>query len=174
MDNLLYVRDRDLVQQKILQIHQQLITINVQLRLYCEQLKPPLLQTLGLEAALTKLFNQTEQRAHFTLMHSIEPLLIDDNEMSLLIYRLIQEMLNNALTHSKATYVKIELRALSQGFHLFYMDNGIGCHLEDLYLSGTMGIIGMKERVAAYKGTMVIDSYPNEGMQFDITVNKGD
>ncbi|KOO51824.1 hypothetical protein AMD00_05120 [Viridibacillus arvi] len=173
LDNLLYERDRNLVQQRILQIHQQLITINVQLRLYCEQLKPPLLQTLGLEAALTKLFNQTEQRAHFTLMHSIEPLLIDDNEMSLLIYRLIQEMLNNAITHSKATYVKIELRALSQGFHLFYMDNGVGCHLEDLCLSGTMGIIGMKERVAAYKGTMVIDSYPNEGMQFDITVNKG-
>ncbi|MGE7621666.1 ATP-binding protein [Viridibacillus sp. NPDC096237] len=170
LDNLLYERDSDPMQQKILQLHQQLITVNVQLRQYCEQLKPPLLQMLGLEAALTKLFNQIENRAHFTLMHSIKSLQIDDDEMSLLIYRLIQEMLNNALTHSKATYVKIELRTLAQGFHLFYMDNGVGCHSEELYLSGTMGLIGMKERVAAYKGTMVIESYPDEGMQIDITV----
>ena len=46
-------------------IHEQLIDINKQLRLYCEKLKPPLLHTLGLQAALNKLFRETAEKSRF-------------------------------------------------------------------------------------------------------------
>ncbi|PKC51020.1 hypothetical protein RhiirA1_484737 [Rhizophagus irregularis] len=56
------------MQPKIADFHRQLVTINHQLRSYCEKLKPPLLDTLGLNAALNKLIMETKKRAAFSLI----------------------------------------------------------------------------------------------------------
>ncbi|MGM9946050.1 MAG: ATP-binding protein [Lysinibacillus sp.] len=150
-------------------IHEQLIDINKQLRLYCEKLKPPLLDTLGLQAALNKLFRETAKKADFTLIHDIDKLQLDDPQMPLLVYRILQEMLNNALRHSQATYVKIDVKKQNTGFDITYMDNGVGCDVTALASFSTMGLKGMKERVHACNGTIEIDSYPEEGMQIYIS-----
>lgn len=173
MDSILYETDSNSLHPKISDLHRQLVAINHQLRGYCEKLKPPLLDTLGLNAALNKLFMQTKQRAKFTLIHSIEPIETKNDEIPLLIYRIIQEMLSNALKHSQATYVKIQLTNKEDGFEIFYMDNGIGCDVEIIHQSETMGLTGMRERVLAYNGYINIDSYPNEGMQIHIQVSEG-
>ena len=150
-------------------IHEQLIDINKQLRLYCEKLKPPLLDTLGLQASLNKLLRETAKKADFTLIHDIDKLQLNDPQMPLLIYRILQEMLNNALRHAQATYVKIDVKKQSTGFDITYMDNGVGCDVTALASSPTMGLKGMQERVQACNGTIEIDSYPEEGMQIYIS-----
>lgn len=150
-------------------IHEQLININKQLRSYCEKLKPPLLDTLGLKAALNKLFRETEKKADFTLIHDIDQLQLDDPQIPLLIYRILQEMLNNALRHAQATYVKIDVKNQGTGFDITYMDNGVGCDVTALASFSTMGLKGMQERVQACNGTIEIDSYPDEGMQIYIS-----
>ncbi len=89
--------------------------------------------------------------------------------MPLLIYRILQEMLNNALRHAQATYVKIDVKKQGTGFDITYMDNGVGCDVTALASSPTMGLKGMQERVQACNGTIEIDSYPEEGMQIYIS-----
>nr|WP_198044658.1 ATP-binding protein [Lysinibacillus timonensis] len=158
---------------KILNIKEQLVSINNQLRTFCEQLKPPLIDTLGLKAALKKLFMQTQKRADFTLIHSIEEIETNNSQIPLVIYRIIQEMLSNAMKHSQATYVKIDLKPLNDGFKIFYMDNGVGFDTTKIDQLESMGLRGIKERVLAYNGQIEIDTYPNEGMQIHIQVKEG-
>lgn len=170
MDSILYETDIEKMQPKIADFHRQLVTINHQLRSYCEKLKPPLLDTLGLNAALNKLIMETKKRAAFSLITSLEQVNVENKQIPLLIYRIIQEMLSNAVKHSEATYVKIQLKNYNNGFEIFYMDNGVGCDMDTINQSDSMGLTGMRERVLAYGGYIDIDTYPNEGMQIHIQV----
>lgn len=172
MDNILHETNVESLQAKITDFHHQLVTINYQLRTYCEILKPPLLDTLGLNAALNKLFMQTKKRADFTLITKIEQIDSPNKYIPLFIYRLIHEMLTNAIKHSHATYVKIQLLKYGKGFEIKYMDNGIGFDQKQLKYSNTMGLAGMQERVRAYSGYFEIDTYPNEGLQIQIRVGE--
>lgn len=174
IDQLSYEKNPVILNKEIHKLHQQLIHVNKKLRQYCECLKPPLFNTLGLETALNRLFKQVEERSTFTLIRMIKSIELTDAHLELLIYRLIQEMLNNALKHSNATYVKIELHPYNKGFHLFYMDNGVGFDLTTIKKKSSFGLLGMKERVAAFNGELIIDTYPGEGVQIDVRIDKGD
>ncbi|CAM5218000.1 Two-component system sensor histidine kinase ComP OS=Ureibacillus acetophenoni OX=614649 GN=SAMN05877842_102390 PE=4 SV=1 [Ureibacillus acetophenoni] len=170
MDTVLHEHNTLQLQEKVADFHHQLMTINHQLREYCEILKPPLLDTLGLNAALNKLFIQTKRRAEFTLLHKIENIDTTDKFVPLLIYRFIQELLTNAIKHSNATYVKVQLSKYNKGFEIMYMDNGIGFDPSILKNTESMGIAGIRERVHTYKGDFIIDTYPDEGTQIRIRV----
>lgn len=168
---LYLIRELDVTQvdeQLVKRQRDYLIQLNADLRQYCEQLKPPLLDKQGLNAALSKLFVEIERQANFTIIHEIDDVVLDSPETPLLIYRTIQEMLNNALKHSQATYVKITLSTNANGFEIVYFDNGIGCDLSAINEKNSMGIQGMKERVSAYNGSFELTSAPDEGMNIVI------
>ena len=93
--------------------------------------------------------------------------------MNLMIYRLFQEVLNNALKHSYATAVEIHLKEMNDGFEIIYSDDGVGCHVEDIIVAESMGIRGMQERVKAFNGHFYIDSQLNQGMSIRIAVKEG-
>ncbi|WP_042479082.1 ATP-binding protein [Bacillus ndiopicus] len=172
---LYLIRELDIAQMDIqlIERHREyLIQLNADLRQYCEQLKPPLLDKQGLHVALNKLFIEVEEQADFIIIHEIEEVVLDSLELPLLIYRTIQEMLNNALKHAEATYVKITLTNTSQGFELVYFDNGIGCDLSEVGLKNSMGLQGMKERVYAYNGLIELTSAPDEGMHIRIKIEE--
>lgn len=172
---LFLIRELDVAQidpQLIKQQREGLIQLNSDLRQYCEQLRPPLLEKQGLQAALNKLFVEVERQADFTIIHEIEKVALDTPELPLVIYRTIQEMLNNALKHSQATYVKITLAASTQGFELVYFDNGVGCDLSEIEGKNSMGLQGMKERVFAYNGSFELTSALDEGMHIVIKVKE--
>lgn len=172
---LYLIRELDVAQvdmQLIKRHREHLIELNTDLRQYCEQLKPPLLDKQGLHAALNKLFIEVEERAEFTIIHEIEDIALGASELPLLIYRSVQEMLNNALKHAQATYVKITLTAVAQGFELIYFDNGIGCDLAKVNEKSSMGLQGMKERVHAYNGFIELTSAPDEGMRIRIKIEE--
>lgn len=170
MDTVLHEHNALHLQEKVSDFHQQLVSINHQLREYCEILKPPLLDTLGLNAALNKLFIQTKRRADFSLIYKIEHIETMDKYIPLLIYRFIQEMLTNAIKHSNATYVKIQLSKYKNGFEIMYMDNGIGFDKSILNTTESMGLAGIRERVHTYNGYFKIDTYPEEGTQIHIRI----
>jgi len=93
--------------------------------------------------------------------------------MNLMIYRLFQELLNNALKHSYAASVEIHLKEMNDGFEIIYKDDGVGCNVEDIIVAESMGIQGMQERVKAFNGQFAIDSNINEGMFIRIMVKEG-
>ncbi|MGE7911390.1 sensor histidine kinase [Lysinibacillus xylanilyticus] len=176
------IREMDIIQgkqlpieiQQLIQQHREyLVELNQQLRYYCEKLKPPLLERQGLKAALDKLFAEINQRADFVLIFELEDIALDNAEIPLLIYRTVQELLNNAIKHSQATYVKIQLIPILNGFELLYFDNGVGCDLSEIERKNSMGLQGIKERIYAYNGFIQIESAPDEGMRVHIKIEEG-
>ncbi|KOY80495.1 sensor histidine kinase [Lysinibacillus macroides] len=173
VDVLINAKDTEDIQARLAKIHQQMVASLHELRAYCENLKPPLLDTLGLNAALEKLIRNVTERANFVLIYTIDRLYLEDERMNLMIYRLFQELLNNALKHSCATTVEIHLKEKADGFKIIYEDNGVGCNMEDIVVAESMGIRGMQERVKAFNGQFCIDSHINQGVSIQIMVKEG-
>ncbi|MEC1178370.1 histidine kinase [Metasolibacillus meyeri] len=144
---------------------------NVQdLRTYCETLKPPVLDKLGLTAALSQLVQQVNSKAKFKLYTTFERVYLKHEQLPLVIYRIIQELLNNALKHSDATKVTLSLQELDEGFELIYEDDGIGCTLEQMLQTDSLGIRGIRERVEAFNGHCHIETNINEGVFIHIII----
>ncbi len=122
---------------------------------------------------LRSLFKKNHKRAEFVLVYTIDRLYLEDERLNLMIYRLFQELLNNALKHSYADTVEINLFETEDGFEINYSDNGVGCKMDDIILADSMGIRGMQERVQAFNGQFSINTNLGEGMSIRIIVNEG-
>ncbi|UZM97550.1 hypothetical protein OL548_20680 [Lysinibacillus sp. MHQ-1] len=161
--------------ETILDIREQLLNATKDLREYCENLSPPLLDTFGLQMALKKINSKGKKYEPIFLVSSqIERVEFKDVTLHLVVYRLVQELLNNAIKHANATEVSLILQAIPQGFILQYDDNGVGCNIEDLIQSSaSMGINGIRERVRAFNGDITIQSSHNEGMHIFYSNTRG-
>ncbi|MFE3574647.1 ATP-binding protein [Lysinibacillus sp. NPDC059133] len=170
MDVFIHAKKKTDIQSGLTKIHEHMITSLNDLRGYCENLKPPLLDTLGLNAALEKLIQKVHKRADFVLIYTIDRLYLEDERLNLMIYRLFQELLNNALKHSYANTVEIHLLETEEGFEIIYSDDGVGCEMDDIILAESMGIRGMQDRVQAFHGQFSINTNVGEGMSIRIKV----
>ncbi|MFD3259125.1 PAS domain S-box protein [Paenibacillus lentus] len=160
------------VREQLEQISEGLLDVIYQLRVTCNELRPPLLIRDGLVPSLEALFEITQMRAnyriHFDSEHFHHKL---NNDILIGVYRIVQELLANATKHSSATEVRILLSSGGERTRLEYKDNGIGMDLakmEDSYTS--MGIYGMKERVRSMDGTIQFLSSRNEGLSIYISI----
>lgn len=151
-------------------LHEQMLYSINQLRNYCEKLKPPLLSSLGLHAALECLAEKTEERADFKLLTSFDRLYLEDEQLILTVYRIAQELLNNAIKHSKAKKVEMSIEELGDGLEITYADDGIGCDLDLIWISDSLGLQGIKERVAAFDGKISMKSSLNNGLEIRINI----
>lgn len=172
MDVLMHTKEKEEIPSKLIKLHEHMIISLNDLRGYCENLKPPLLDTLGLNAALEKLIQKIHKRANFVLIYTIDRLYLEDERLNLMIYRLFQELLNNALKHSYANTVEIHLLGTEEGFQILYSDDGVGCNIDDILLADSMGIQGMQERVQAFNGKFALDSKVGEGITIRIQVSE--
>ncbi len=91
-------------------------------------------------------------------------------DVAAVLYRLVQEGLNNVLKHAKASKVSLVLEKKSEGLALVLEDNGIGFDPDSPQrnVSGSgrapgLGLSGMKERVALLGGKIAIESAPGKG-----------
>ncbi|WP_339149303.1 ATP-binding protein [Sutcliffiella sp. BMC8] len=168
--DLLVTSPMEVYTEKIITIREQLLDASMDLREYCEHLSPPLLDTFGLQAALKKFIQKIKMRADFMLDDHLDIPQLKDPMLYLMIYRLIQELLNNAIKHAKASEVELRLHSVGEtGFELIYRDNGAGCEPSEVFEStASMGISGMRERVRAFNGEMDMDSAPGQGMRIKI------
>ncbi|MEQ6357985.1 ATP-binding protein [Lysinibacillus sp. M3] len=173
MDVFIHAKKKADIQSGLAKIHEHMITSLNDLRGYCENLKPPLLDTLGLNAALEKLIQKVHKRADFVLIYTIDRLYLEDERLNLMIYRLFQELLNNALKHSHANTVEIHLLETEDGFEINYSDDGVGCKIDEIILADSMGIRGMQDRVQAFNGQFSINTDVGEGMSIRIKVIEG-
>lgn len=141
----------------------------------CNELRPPFLNELGIIQSIQNLIDQVKLRSNFIfhteLDQSIQKM---DPEYELALYRVIQELLNNAMKHSEASEVSISLRKRKNVLIITYCDNGVGIDMSKLNDSfKTMGISGIKERVTCLGGKIKIESNPNSGFKVIIELKTG-
>ncbi len=84
-------------------------------------------------------------------------------DVSLCLFRVVQEALHNAVKHSGVTFFEVRLQGTPDGIALEIRDAGVGCDLEHVKNNAGLGLISMQERVHLVKGTFAIDSKANCG-----------
>jgi len=141
-----------------------------EVRTISQNLQPGALSRLGLIPALKDLINRydSEQGPEIIFQHFDIPTDIDQ-KISLSIYRIIQEILNNAIKHAKANEILLQLNLENNEIVIHIEDDGIGFNVKKNYKS--MGLKNIKSRVNYMKGTIEIDSRINEGTSFLIHLN---
>jgi two-component system sensor histidine kinase UhpB len=131
-----------------------------------KQLRPEVIDVLGLTGALqemTREYSQLVQGVRFVL-HVPPDFPAMRGEVAIVAYRLVQEALSNVVKHSSARRVEVTLTAPpGHGDVLIAVrDDGVGFHLATVS-SGSLGLAGMRERVAGLGGKMRIRSKQGHG-----------
>ncbi|WP_462413117.1 sensor histidine kinase [Neobacillus sp. Marseille-QA0830] len=159
--------------EEIIQIEEGLLDAIHQIRITCNELRPPFLIKMGLVESLKSLFSYARMFSNYEIEFQPGDLEHPLNEDQILgLYRIVQELLNNANKHSKAEKVTMILTSHHDHFHFSYMDDGIGVDLTDLKEGSFkhMGIAGIENRVLSLDGEVELYSAPREGLQVDIYI----
>ena len=84
-------------------------------------------------------------------------------DVSLCLFRVVQEALHNAVKHSGVSYFQVHLQGTPGGIDLEVRDAGGGFDVEKMQKNGGLGLISMQERIHLVKGKFAIDSKANVG-----------
>jgi PAS domain S-box-containing protein len=103
-----------------------------------------------------------QQKVEVVFAHDEVPRTLPQ-EISLCLFRVLQEALQNAVKHSGERHFDVELRYASDAIHLAVRDSGSGFEVEKAMNTRGLGLISMAERMKLVDGQLSIDSQPNHG-----------
>ncbi len=142
------------------------------LRRIAADLRPVMLDDLGLPAAIEWLANDFTNRHGIEVVHRIEPSDIAYSRQSATaLFRIVQEALNNVARHAQATVVELTLNTNGPHCQLRIADNGRGVGHERAAggHDKPFGLIGVRERVHRLGGSIRIDTAESEGFAITVT-----
>ncbi len=133
------------------------------------QLRPSIIDDLGLEAGIEWYTSEFSERNGIEVNLEIKPDIIISPEISLVIFRIMQESLTNVSRHAKATKIDILLNESADYINFVVKDNGIGISENQLNSKISFGIIGMKERADSVGGKLTIMKNKKGGTSLQLT-----
>jgi PAS domain S-box-containing protein len=141
-----------------------------QVRQLSLDLRPPLLDELGLVPALRWLADQQAQRAGLRVSFTSNAETVQiDSAIPIACFRLAQEAITNAIRHARAESVGVELRQELDRLWLSVHDDGVGFDPPTIQLRAThgasLGLLSMKERALLAGGDLEVVSAPGCGTQ---------
>lgn len=127
-------------------------------------LHPSKLEYLGLAAAAKSLCKELSEqhKVEIDFKYSGLPLTIS-REISLGLFRILQEALQNAVKHSGGRHFKAELLGTPQQIQLTVSDTGVGFDFQEAVTRGGIGLTSMQQRIQWLKGEFSITSAPGHG-----------
>jgi len=149
-----------------------------ELRRVCVELRPPMLDTLGLGAALRALADDWSDQHGVAVHLELPPdatLRSLPGEVAVNLYRVVQEALTNVARHAGARRVVVRLTREGTRLSLIIQDDGRGFTVPaDLHLliaQGHFGLAGMQERMALIGGRLTVESAPGQGATVCVSVD---
>jgi len=140
-------------------------------------LRPPLLDDLGLATALCWYVDRYAHRAGVTTEVQIELPNRDERfsrDLETAFFRIAQEALTNVVRHARASHVSLQLTRTKTGLEMVVQDDGVGFDPAALRKraprAATLGLLGMQERAHAAGGEIDIDSKISRGTTIRFTV----
>lgn len=139
-----------------------------ELRRIARNLIPEALMSMGLSAALADLCHYLGQGGTKINYQSLG--ISDDypKEMSIGIFRIVTEVLNNALKHAEAHQIIVQCEEMDQRFHLTIEDDGVGFDIQSA-IEG-LGLISVQNRVAVLNGQFEMVSHQEEGTTVNVNI----
>jgi PAS domain S-box-containing protein len=136
-------------------------------------LRPQILDDLGLVPALQMLASQFQQRTAIACALEADEDGLDgllSPQASTSLFRIVQEALNNAARHSRASQVQIHLSAQEAGITLRVADDGTGMPEAHERRAGAVGLVGMHERARLLQGTLDVARAEPHGTVIQVKV----
>jgi signal transduction histidine kinase len=138
------------------------------------ELRPGVLDDLGLAAAMRWQARQFEQRSGVRVEVESEDAPDLDAERTTALFRIFQEALTNVARHAAATTVRVRLAWHDGGVVLEVADDGRGVTPEQARgLTGSLGVIGMRERAEAWGGRVTLTGAPGQGTTVTVHIPVG-
>jgi signal transduction histidine kinase len=137
----------------------QLQQINADVRSISHNLQISNATAFNFNEQVTNYLNRLNQSQSIQFNYSSsvnDDVTIEHNHLSINLFRIFQELMNNALKHSKATDVYLQLNLHSGKLVMSYEDNGIG--FDTNMTNKGLGFKNIHQRTQLFKGTIIIDS----------------
>ena len=122
------------------------------------ELRPAILDTFGLNAAIEWLADDFQKRTNICCVFDGMEDLAVERDLSITVFRICQESLTNIARHSEASEARVHLTAGGGWLSLEVSDNGKGISQEMLMNTHSLGVVGMRERARMVGGEFIIGS----------------
>ncbi len=148
-------------------------------RRYSRDLRPSVLDDLGLVAAIEMVVEDVNGRLHSGARLTVrgKPRRLEA-PVELALFRIAQEALRNVEKHADAASAGVELDFAGGGVRLSIVDDGTGFSppksASDLAPAGKLGLVGMKERAELVGGSFDVRSSPGKGTRVSVEVTSGE
>lgn len=134
-------------------------------------LRPSLLDDLGLEAAIEWHLSEFEKRFNVkTQFKQEDEEIILSEHIKIGLFRILQESLTNVARHANAKKVLVTLSWEKDSVVLSVVDNGVGINSQNVVGKKTLGILGMKERAEMMGGKYEINGNPGKGTSVIVSI----
>jgi signal transduction histidine kinase len=144
-------------------LHDQSYEILIKIRRLARDLRPPVLDALGLKVAMQTYCTEFTRRTHLPVIFEADtPLIQFPDIYNITLYRVLQEALTNIVKHAQASQVWVDLSVEEDSVNLTIQDNGIGFS-EEKPRSNGIGLTGLHERITIAGGLLNINSTPKHG-----------
>ncbi|MBU0711315.1 PAS domain-containing sensor histidine kinase [bacterium] len=143
----------------------QLVDSTIQtVRRISTELRPGLIDDLGLQAAMEwycgEFQNRTGIKCNLDLDEEEHPF---EQDRVIAVFRIFQEALTNVARHADAKNVFVSLHFNSETLSMEIKDNGMGITEEQIFSQKSLGLVGLRERVNPWGGTVIISGIKNMG-----------
>jgi len=153
----------DGVLRRLDELHKHTLEISEDVQALAHELHSPKLDYLGIAVAMKSFCKQFSERQNVKIDFSDEGLTTVPRDISLCLFRVLQEALHNALKHSGVRHFNVELRGASDAVQLTVRDSGVGFDSEVAMKGSGLGLTSIKERLKLVEGSLSINSQANAG-----------
>ncbi len=165
----------EVLQQECQELRSAINDIIENVRRLSRNLSPVLLDDLGIDAALEHLITHFAKLSGMTAeIDLVEINHYFGQNSQRMIYRIVQESLNNMSKHAEATAFAVQIEKRQNRIFLVVKDNGKGFNVEEIFTSISpekgMGLTAMAERVRILRGSFDIESGPGHGTAVHVTI----
>jgi signal transduction histidine kinase len=144
-------------------LYDQSYEIFVKIRGIARDLRPPVLDALGLKVAMQTYCTEFTRRTHLPVIFEAEDSLSElPDTYNITLYRTLQEALTNVIKHAHASQVWVDLSMDDDEVTLTIQDNGTGFSDEQGGSNG-IGLAGLRERITIAGGALTVSSTPKRG-----------
>jgi PAS domain S-box-containing protein len=153
----------DGVLRRLDELHKQTLEISEDVQALAHELHSPKLDYLGLGMVMKSFCREFSERQNVKIDFRDEGLTTVPKEISLCLFRVLQETLHNALKHSGVRHFNVELRGAPEAVQLTVRDSGVGFDPDSVVKGTGLGLTSIKERLRLVDGIVFINSRPNGG-----------
>jgi signal transduction histidine kinase len=155
------IKNKELIDNTILEV-----------RRISNDLLPPGLEEFGLAYAIEGLCETILSCSNLDISLKVGEIGKIEKQKSLIVYRIVQELLNNSIKHADATQIVINL-SLDEGYLLMiYVDNGKGFDFSEAYKKRSLGLKNIEVRAKMVDGSARFETKIHEGIKVHLWIPK--